>query len=60
MLIDIKKLTEEAQADVIKEFRERAKERIKAQMKTVENAKIVLANEERKLQDLLTTIGEGN
>jgi hypothetical protein len=26
----------------------------------VQNAKIVLANEERKLQDLLATISEGN
>jgi hypothetical protein len=60
MLIDIKKITEEAQAEVLKDMKERAKERIKRQMQVVENAKIVLANEERKLQDLLATISEGN
>jgi hypothetical protein len=60
MLIDIKKLTEEAEAEVTKEMKERAKTRIKSQMLTVQNAKIVLANEERKLQDLIATISEGN
>lgn len=59
-LIDVKKVQQEAQ----KEFREEreidAKKRLKSQMKVVEDCRAALMNEERKLQDLMTAIAEGN
>ena len=59
-LIDIKKVQEEAQAEIRKEREEKAKGQIKAKMKQVEQAEIIVMNLKRELDDLIATIGEGN
>ncbi len=59
-MLDIKKVKEEAEQEVLKEQTEAAKNRIKDQMRRVRKAKTAWDNEKRALDDLLTTVAEGN
>jgi hypothetical protein len=55
--IDVIKAAEE---EVREERLEAAKKRIKIHMKAVEDAKVILHNAERELEDELTAIESGN
>lgn len=59
-LIDVKKVQQDAEKEYREEQEKEAKKRLKQQMKVVEDCKVALRNEERKLEDLITTIAEGN
>lgn len=59
-LIDIKKVQDEAKAEVLKERETDAKKRIKAKMKEIADLETALANAKRELDDLVTAITEGN
>jgi hypothetical protein len=58
-LIDIKAVKAEAQSEFNKEAADKAKHRLKAQMRNVEAAKAVVRAEELKLADLEQQIADG-
>lgn len=57
-MIDIKQVKEEAEKEFRDEQMKKAKEKIKAKLKEKDNAKRVLANIERELDDLYIEIGQ--
>lgn len=57
-LIDIKKVKEQAQLEVVKEHEEAAKIKIKTKLKELETAKKIVRNLERELEDLYAEITE--
>jgi len=59
-LVDVSKVQSEAQKEFREEQEKEAKKRLKSQMRVVENCRVALKNEERKLEDLMTAIAEGN
>ena len=59
-LVDLKKVQDEANKEFREEREVEAKKRLKNQMKVVESCRVALKNEERKLEDLMTAIAEGN
>lgn len=58
--MDTRSIKEQALEEIRKEKMELAKTRIKAQLKVVETARTVYENEQRKLDDILRAIDEGN
>jgi hypothetical protein len=56
-MIDIKKAKEEAEKEFFDEKLKEAKTKIKSQLKRVADARRILANEERVLQDLYAELG---
>lgn len=59
-VIDISSVQKQAEEEFRKEREDEAKKRLKAQMKVVEDCRIALKNEERKLEDIMTAIADGN
>jgi len=59
-MLDMKKIKEDATAELIKEREENAKKRIKAKLRDLDNARIVVANLEREVEDLYAAIADGN
>jgi len=59
-MLDIKEVIDSAQAEVKKEELEKAKIAIKAKLRSLENAKKVVANIQRELEDLYASIGDGS
>lgn len=59
MSIDIKAIEAEARKEIADEGATKAKSAIKQQLRNVEAARQVLANEERKLEDLKSRITDG-
>ena len=57
-MFDVKKVEEEARAEVAKEAAERAKGKIKDSLKKIAAAKAVVVNLEAEHEILLKTIGE--
>lgn len=57
-MFDVKKVEEEARAEVAKEEGDKAKAKIKGSLKSIAAAKAVLSNLEREHEVLLRTIGE--
>jgi hypothetical protein len=55
-LLDIKKVQEEAEAEVAKEEASKAKESIKAHLKKIAAARAVVSNLEREYEVLLRTV----
>jgi hypothetical protein len=58
-MIDIKKVQEEAQAEITEERTKKAKEKIKDLLRKKAQAEQVVKNIERELTDLYAQIGEG-
>jgi len=58
-MIELKAIQQEAEAELKKEFADKAKAKIKAKMRDLETAKRVVANLERELQDVYAEIGTG-
>lgn len=58
-LLDIKKIKEEALKEVNKDAEEKAKSLIKNKLREVEQARKILRNLERELEDLYVDIAEG-
>jgi hypothetical protein len=56
-MFDIKKVEEEARKEVMEEQSKAAKDKIKASLKNIENAKKVLANAQMAHEVLLRDIG---
>jgi hypothetical protein len=59
-LIDVKKVQEEAEAELREEAEKKAKTKIKSKIKEIQAAEVIVANLKRDLEDLYATIGEGN
>lgn len=59
-MLDATKVMEEAKKEVSDELAADAKKRLKAKMKEIAATKVILANQERELSDLMQKIGEGN
>lgn len=59
-MLDIKSAQDEAEKEIREEKAKKAKERIKAKLRQIEDAKTVLANLEREKADLLAQIADGN
>ena len=59
-MLDAKEVIAEAEKEVREERMEKAKGRIKGKILAVENAKVILANAKRELEDELAAIGDGN
>ncbi len=58
-MIDIKKVEEEARAEIAKEQEGNAKERLKAALREVANCERLLAAARVKVDDIKARIGEG-
>lgn len=59
-MLDIKKVKEDAEEQVREERTAKAQAMLVNQMRVVETAKQVLANEQRRLADIETAIADGN
>jgi len=59
-MLKAKEVVEAARAEVLEERLSAAKGRIKIHMKAVEDAKVILHNAERELEDELAAIESGN
>jgi len=59
-MISAKEVIDQAREEVHNELVEAAKQRIKYKIKAVEDAKIILNNAERELEDELLAIESGN
>jgi hypothetical protein len=59
-MTDTRSIKEIALDEIRKEKADEAKTRIKAQMRIVESARQVYENEQRKLDDIMAAIDEGN
>jgi len=59
-LLDIKGLVAEVEKEVNDELRARMKGKIKTQLQIVEQARTVLKNEQRKLDDILESVAESS
>jgi hypothetical protein len=57
-MIDIKKITEEAEAELVAERGEKAKRQIKSKLNEIASAEKILANLRREYATLLEDIGE--
>ena len=60
MTTDTRSIKEIALDEIRKEKADEAKTRIKAQMRVVESARQIYENEQRKLDDIMAAIDEGN
>lgn len=60
MLIDMKKIMQDAEEQVRKELTSRAVEALKRDMKALADAEQIVANLKRKLEDTKLAIAEGN
>lgn len=56
-MIDIKKVEEEAKAEVAKEKSEEAKRKVKAKLKAIEDSEKITRNLRRELEDIYAEIG---
>lgn len=56
--LDIKKVSEQAQKEVREEREAEAKEQVKDKLKELDDAKAVVRNVERELEDLYAELGE--
>jgi len=59
-MLSSKEVVKAARDEVREERLDAAKKRIKVHMKAVEDAKVILHNAERELEDELTAIESGN
>lgn len=59
-MLDIKKVRADAEAEIREEAATKAKADIKAQLRVVEACKVALANETRKLEDIMAAVAAGN
>lgn len=59
-MLTSKEVIDQAREEVREERLEAAKKRIKSKIKAVEDAKIILHNAERELEDELLAIDSGN
>ena len=59
-MLTVQEVMDEARSEVREERLTAAKERIKGKLKAVEDAKIILHNAERELEDELAAIESGN
>lgn len=58
-MFDIKKVKEEARAEIVKERTDAAKKKLVNQMRVVEGARTILRAEELKLADIEAQIADG-
>jgi vacuolar-type H+-ATPase subunit H len=59
-MMDVKAIRQEAEKEVQEEKAKKAKEAIKSLLKERDAAQTILNNIERKIEDTLATINEGN
>lgn len=59
-MLDIKKVTEEARAEIAKERTDKAKVALVRALRELESAKDVVRNAERKVADLEASIADGS
>lgn len=57
-MLDIKKVQEEAQKELVQERMEKAKRQVKSKLNEIENARRVVTNLERELEDLYAELGQ--
>lgn len=60
MLFDIKSVQSEAEKELREERTKKAKEKIKAKLKQIQDAEVIVANLKREYDDLIAAIADGN